>query len=413
MGTLFINIGKLVNVRGVNELLRGKALAELPIIDNAFLLVKEKYIERYGNMEALDLPTASNSNEVIDLKGAYVLPAWCDSHTHLVFAGSREHEFVDKINGLSYAEIAAKGGGILNSAKKIQDTSEEDLYQVAIARLDSLARMGTGAIEIKSGYGLTVDAELKMLRVIKRLKANTNVLIKSTFLGAHTYPAGFKENHEGYIQQIIEEMLPVIAQEQLADYIDVFCESGFFSPEEMERICDAGIRYGLKPKLHINQLNSIGGLQSAIKQNALSVDHLETMTDQDIFDLAHSPVIGTLLPSAAFFLRMQYQPARQLIDAGCAVALASDFNPGSSPSGNMNFIVSLACIQMKMLPEEAINAATIQGAYAMELESQVGSIAPGKLANLIISKPIPSLAYMPYAFGENQISKVMLQGQFI
>jgi imidazolonepropionase len=395
---LIINIQQLINTREQTQLLRGNALAELPIIENAFLLIEDGIIADYGHMYELEIKVPHLPKNIIEAQGQFILPCWCDSHTHLVFAGSRENEMVDKINGLSYAEIAAKGGGILNSAQKLQDISEDILFAQAWQRLQEVSKLGTGAIEIKSGYGLTVEAELKMLRVIKRLKEKSNLLIKSSFLGAHTYPLAFKENHPGYIDSIIHKMLPVIAAEKLADYIDVFCETGFFSPEEMEMICKAGLRYGLKPKLHINQLNSIGGLQTAIKLNAVSVDHLETMTEKDISDLSSSNTIGTLLPTAAFFLRMPYQPARQLIDTGCAIALASDFNPGSSPSGNMNFVVALSCIQMKMLPEEAINAATINGAYAMELEQQAGSISIGKRANLIFTKPIPSIAYFPYSF---------------
>jgi imidazolonepropionase len=287
------------------------------------------------------------------------------------------------------------------------------LFNAAWERLIACSKLGTGAVEIKSGYGLTIEAELKMLRVIKKLKEKSNLTIKSTFLGAHTFPQKYKENHQGYIDEIIEQMLPVIANESLADYIDVFCESGFFSVEEMEQICHAGLRYGLKPKLHINQLNSIGGLQSAIKMNAISVDHLETMTEQDIVDLSSSNTIGTLLPTAAFFLRMQYQPARALINGGCALALASDFNPGSSPSFNMNFVVALSCIQMKMLPQEAINAATINGAFAMDIQNELGSISVGKKANLIFTQPIHSMDYLPYAFGTNHIEKVMIKGEFI
>jgi imidazolonepropionase len=410
---LVINIQQLINTREQTQILRGKALAELPAIENAFLLIEEGIIADYGHMYELELKLPQLPKNIIDAEGQFVMPCWCDSHTHLVFAGSRENEMVDKINGLSYAEIAAKGGGILNSAQKLQDISEDTLFAQAWQRLQDVSKLGTGAIEIKSGYGLTVEAELKMLRVIKRLKEKSNLLIKSSFLGAHTFPLAFKENHQGYIDSIIHEMLPVIAAEKLADYIDVFCETGFFSPEEMEMICKAGMGYGLKPKLHINQLNSIGGLQTAIQLNAVSADHLETMTEKDIIELSSSDTIGTLLPTAAFFLRMPYQPARQLINAGCAIALASDFNPGSSPSGNMNFVVALSCIQMKMLPEEAINAATINGAYAMELEQQAGSITIGKRANLIFTKPIPSIAYLPYSFGHNLIDKVMINGAFI
>ena len=413
MTTLIINIKYLINTREQNNLLRGKALSKLPVIEDAFLLIEDGIIAEYGHMYELELKVPQLPKDIIKADGQSVLPAWCDSHTHLVFAGSRENEFVDKIKGLSYAEIAAKGGGILNSAQKLNDTSADELFNQAWKRLEEVSKLGTGAIEIKSGYGLTIEGELKMLRVIKRLKEKSNLFIKSTFLGAHTFPLSFKENHEAYIDRIINEMLPVIATEKLADYIDVFCETGFFSPEEMELVCKAGISYGLKPKLHINQLNSIGGIQSAIRLNAVSADHLETMTEEDIADLAASNTIGTLLPTAAFFLRMQYQPARQLIDNGCAIALASDYNPGSSPSGNMNLVVALSCIQMKMLPEEAINAATINGAYAMELEKEVGSISIGKRANLIFTKPIPSIAYLPYSFGTNLIDNVMINGEFI
>lgn len=403
----------MVNVREQNELLRGKALANLPVIDDAFVLIEDGIIAEYGAMYELELKVPQLPKVVIDADGQFVLPAWCDSHTHLVFAKTREEEFIDKIKGMSYAEIAAKGGGILNSAAKLNAATEDELFNGAWARLEEISKLGTGAVEIKSGYGLTVEGELKMLRVIKRLKERSSLSIRSTFLGAHTYPLAYKEDHPGYINSIINEMLPVIAKEKLADYMDVFCETGFFSPAEMETICRAGMRYGLKPKLHVNQLNSIGGIESAIKLNAVSVDHLETMTDADVKLLSASNTIGTLLPTAAFFLRMQYQPARQLIDAGTAIALATDYNPGSSPSGNMNFVAALSCIQMKMLPEEAINAATINGAYAMELEKELGSITIGKKANLIFTKPIPSLAYMPYSFGANLIDKVMIGGEFV
>lgn len=408
--TLLKNISLLVGVHAPQTALRGEALAHLPQIEQAWLLIEDDTVAAYGKMTDSVLPTA---DEVTDVSGSIVLPAWCDSHTHLVFAASRETEFIDKIKGLSYAEIAARGGGILNSAHRLQTTSEDELFNLAYARLQELIRLGTGAIEIKSGYGLTVEAELKMLRVIRRLRDATAVPVRATFLGAHAFPPGYQQDHEGYIRLLIEEMLPRIAAEKLADYIDVFCEKGFFSPEQTERICRAGMQVGLKPKLHVNQLNSIGGIETAISLPALSVDHLETMTDQDISLLAASPVIGTLLPGAAFFLRMAYQPGRQLADAGCALALASDFNPGSCPSGNMNFMLSLACIQLRLLPEEAINAATINGAFAMELQQHVGSIAKGKKANLIITKPVPSLAYLPYAYGSNLISRVMINGTWI
>lgn len=410
--TLVTNIKLLVNTLEKNKLLRGKELAKLPCIGNAYVIIEDGIITGKGSSNEIQHPT-SKFSRIIDAEGQMVLPAWCDSHTHLVFAASREEEFVDKIKGLSYADIAAKGGGILNSARKLNAASENELFTKAWKRLEEVSKQGTGAIEIKSGYGLTVEGELKMLRVVKKLKEKSTLPIKATFLGAHTYPLEFKDSHQGYIDLIMNEMLPVIGKEKLADYIDVFCETGFFSPEETEMICRAGMRYGLKPKIHANQLNLSGGTQTGVKLNALSVDHLETMDDDAITTLAKSNTIGTLLPSAAFFLRMPFQPARRLIDAGCAIALASDFNPGSSPSGNMNLVVAMSCIQMKMLPEEAINAATINGAYAMELEKEVGSISIGKKANLIFTKPVPSLAYLPYAFGSNLIDKVMINGEFL
>ncbi len=410
---LIRHIKQLVGVREQEVLLRGKALSVLPAIDDAFVLVEDGVIIEYGAMFELELKVPYLPAHIIDADGQFVLPAWCDSHTHIVFARTREEEFIDKIKGMSYAEIAAKGGGILNSADKLNAAGEDELFNSAWQRLEEISRLGTGAVEIKSGYGLTVEGELKMLRVIRRLKEKSRLSIKATFLGAHTYPLVYKENHQGYIDSIVNEMLPVIGNEKLADYIDVFCETGFFSPAEMETICKAGMQYGLKPKLHINQLSSIGGLEAAIQLNALSVDHLETMTDKDIDLLGSSGVIGTLLPTAAFFLRMQYQPARRLIDNNCAIALATDYNPGSSPSGNMNFVLALSCIQMKMLPEEAINAATLNGAYAMDLEKELGSIGIGKKANLIFTKPIPSLSYLPYSFGNNLVDKVMIGGVFI
>ena len=413
MSMLIINIGCLVNVANPKQPLSGTSLSDLPVIRDAFLLVEHGRIAAIGNMFELELMVPQLPGHVVDAKGAFILPAWCDSHTHIVFAGSREGEFVDKIKGLSYAQIAEKGGGILNSVVKLSNKSEDELYSSAMSRIEEVAHLGTGAIEIKSGYGLSVEGELKMLRVITRIQKEAPLLVKRTFLGAHAYPLAFKENHQGYLNLIVNEMLPAIGCEQLADYVDVFCEKGFFSVEEMEMVCNAAAKYGLRPKIHTNQLNSIGGLQSAIKLNALSADHLETMTNSDIDALAASPVIGTLLPTAAYFLRMALQPARQMINAGCKIALASDFNPGSSPSGNMNTVVSMSCIQMKMLPEEAINAATIQGAFAMEAEKEVGSIAVGKRANLIMLKPVPSLAYIPYSFGANLIQKVILNGNFI
>jgi len=411
--TLFTHIGLLAGTRDAQELLRGHQLAQLPSMEDAYLLVEDEQIADYGFMYELPLKIPQLPKNTIDLQGRFVLPCWCDSHTHLVFAGSRENEFIYKLQGLSYAEIAAKGGGILNSAKKLNETSEEELLQQSETRLQQLSELGTGAIEIKSGYGLSVESELKMLRVIKQLKQRSKLSIKASFLGAHTYPEIFKNDHAGYIKMIIEEMLPVIAAEKLADYIDVFCETGFFSPAETEQLCKAGAAYGLRPKLHVNQLNSIGGIQTGIAANALSLDHLETLTAEEIQLLGKFDGCSTLLPTAAFFLRMAYQPARALIDANAAVVLASDYNPGSSPSGNMNLVNAISCIQMKMFPEEVINASTLNGAYAMDLQNEVGSITNGKNANLIITKPIPSLAYLFYSFGLNHIEKVMIRGNWV
>ncbi len=413
MKLLITNIAQLVNVRTISKVLRGKELADLPVLEDAYLFIENEYIVGYGTMKTLPAFKEDENWTITDAKGATILPTWCDSHTHLVFADSREDEFVDKINGLTYAAIAANGGGILNSAQKIASASDEELFEMALERLMELIRLGTGAIEIKSGYGLDLANELKMLRVIKRLKQASPIPIKATFLGAHTFPLAFKENHEGYIRSIIDEMLPAIANEQLADYIDVFCEEGFFSVAETELICNAGKQYGLIPKIHANQLHASGGVEVGVKVGALSVDHLETMDESAIETLSNSTTIGTLLPTAAFFLRMPFQPARKLIDANAAIAIASDFNPGSSPSGNMNFVISISCIQMKMLPAEAINAATINGAYAMGLGDELGSITIGKKANLIFTKQIPSINYLPYAFGSNLIEKVMINGHFI
>ena len=407
--TLFRNVKTLAGLGNPAQPLRGPALSALSSINDAYLLIEDNEIAAFGSMN--DLPT-EHADHSIDATGRFILPAWCDSHTHLVFAASREEEFVDKLKGLTYAEIAAKGGGILNSASKLQAASEDELFNSAWKRLEEISKWGTGAVEIKSGYGLTVEAELKMLRVIKRLKERSPLAVKATFLGAHTYPPAFRDDHAGYIHSIIHDMLPVIAREKLADYIDVFCEHGFFSAAETETICLAGKEYGLKAKIHANQLNLSGGVEVGVKLNAVSVDHLETMDDATIRLLASSGTIATMLPTAAFFLRMAYQPARQMIDAGCAVALATDFNPGSSPSGNMNLLLAMSCIQMKMLPEEAINAATINGAFAMEVDKELGSIAAGKKANLILTKEIPSLAYIPYAFGNTLVDRVMIGGEW-
>lgn len=407
MLTLIANIKSLLQVR--NEAVsrvNGHQMKYLPQIENAYLMLEGDRIHSYGSMS--DLPMLQ-IGETIDASGRLVLPTWVDSHTHLVFAASREQEFVDRINGLSYAEIAAKGGGILNSAAKLALCPEEILYEQAYMRLEQLIQLGTGAIEIKSGYGLSTASELKMLRVIRRLKEDhPHIPIKASFLGAHAFPMIYKENHQAYIDLIINEMLPIVAGEELADYMDVFCEEGFFSVAETEQLLEAGLKYGLKPKIHANQLHRSGGVQVGVKYNAVSVDHLESMGEEEIEALKGSNTIPTLLPGAAFFLGMHYQPARLLIDADLPVCLASDYNPGTCPSGNMNTLLTLACTQLKMTPEEAINAQTLNGAAAMELEQEMGSISVGKRASLIITRPVPSVAYLPYAFGNNLIERVIV-----
>jgi imidazolonepropionase len=412
MGTLLItNIGTLTGLHGANvKLLKGREMQQLPSLNNAWLLCKDNNIEAYGAMT--DFPTRlPNDVQVLSADQGYVFPSWCDSHSHIVFAASREEEFVMKIQGKSYEDIAAAGGGILNSALKMQSATEEDLYEAAAMRLTDMIAQGTGALEIKSGYGLTLETELKMLRVIRRLKESFPIPIKASFLAAHTYPAAYKNNHEGYLEQIIDEMLPAVANEGLADYMDAFCEKGFFSPDETDRLLTAAAKYNLKPKIHANQLSISGGVQVGVKHEALSVDHLEAL-DQDAVDcLANSNTIATLLPSCSFYLNIPYANARGLIKANVPVAIATDHNPGSTPSGNMNFVVSLACIKLKMLPEEAINAATINGAAAMELSEQVGSITPGKRANFFITRPMPGLAYLPYSFGQSQIKTIILNGK--
>lgn len=405
---LIKNIKTLVGVdENFCKVKKGAEMKNLGTIDNAWLLIENNKIADFGEME-----TCPERNEaIIDASGKMVFPAWCDSHTHLVFAGSREGEFRDRIEGLSYEEIAKRGGGILNSAKRLRVTSEEDLLEQAWNRMEEVKSFGTGVIEIKSGYGLTVESELKMLRVIRKLKAISPLKIKSTFLGAHALPPEFKENRNGYIQLIINELLPQIADEGLADYIDVFCEKVAFSPAETEQIIEAGWKYGLKPKIHTNQFNCMGGIEASVKHGAISVDHLEVVNDAEIEVLKNSNTMATLLPSAPFFINDHYPPARKLIDAGLPVALATDFNPGSTPSGRMSFVVSLACIKMRMLPEEAINAATINGAAALELQDDFGSIAKGKIANIFISKPMSSIAFLPYSFGSNLVETVILNGE--
>ena len=411
MTVLITNIKELLQVRdSAIKKVSGKDMKILPAIKNAFVLIEEDEIVDFGPMKNFK---GISADKIIDASGKLVLPAWCDSHTHIVYAGNREQEFVDRINGLSYEEIANRGGGILNSAEKLQNTTEDDLYEQSIVRIKNVMKMGTGAIEIKSGYGLTVDAELKMLRVIKKIEKNFGIKVRSTFLGAHALPKEFIKNKTGYIDLIIEEMLPRIAKENLADYIDVFCEKGYFSLEDTERILRAGQKYNLKSKIHVNQFNAFGGVGLAVKYKALSVDHLEELNPEDIEVLKGSDTMPVALPACSYFLSIPYTPARSLIDSGLPLALASDYNPGSSPSGNMNFVVSTACIKMKMTPEEAINAATLNSAYSMGIEDKYGSVTRGKKANLIITKEVPSYLYLPYAFGENHIDKVLINGKLI
>jgi len=412
MLTLIRNIHRLYGIEETQKPFRaGKEMSEFPFIENAWVLIRDQRIESYGRMpDDNGQHSAHDSDRIIDATGKIVIPAFVDSHTHLVFPASREEEFVMKIQGKTYEEIAAAGGGILNSAEKLHKMSEKDLYKMALERLQEVIANGTGAIEIKSGYGLSVEDELKMLRVIKRLKNIAPIHVKATFLGAHTFPKEYKENHEGYIKLIIDEMLPVIEKEGLADFIDVFCDQGFFSPAEAERIIEAGKKHGLIPKIHGNQLAVSGGVQVAVKTGALSVDHLEHIGDEEIEALRGSGTMPVALPNCSFYLRMPYTPGRAIIDAGLPLALASDYNPGSSPSGKLGFVLSLACIQMKLLPEEAFNALTLNAAYAMGLEKELGSISQGKFANLIITKKIPSLAWIPYSFGSEWIDKVMIKG---
>lgn len=415
MKTLIINIKQLVQVeRTLRKWVAGKEMAQLEIIPNAYLLVEDEKITGFGEMKDLDrtaIEAEADLIKEIDASGRLVLPSFCDSHTHLVYAGSREIEYIDKIKGLSYEEIAKRGGGILNSAKRIRSASEQELFEAAYERLEEVAGFGTGALEIKSGYGLDTESELKMLRVIRRLKEESPLLIKSTFLGAHAVPEEYKNNQTEYVNLIINEMIPLIAAEDLADYIDVFCDRGFFTVEDTDRMLNAGMKYGLRAKIHANELDRSGGVQVGVKYNALSVDHLEHLGEEEIACLLDSETMPTVLPGAAFFLNMPYAPVRRMIAAGLPVALASDYNPGSSPSGNMKFIMSLGCINYKMLPEEAINATTLNTAYAMGVEEEVGSIAVGKTANFYITTPISGIEYLPYAYTANLIETVFLKGE--
>jgi imidazolonepropionase len=411
MSLLIKNIKKLIQCRTENiSFVSGKEMSFLPSVDNAYLVIKDGKINDFGKMQELK---KINTDQVIDAKDRMVLPSWCDSHTHIVFAGDRSKEFIDRIKGLSYEEIAARGGGILNSAKLLQNTSEEDLYNQSKMRINYVIRQGTGAIEIKSGYGLSFESELKMLQVIKQIKDSSKMQVKSTFLGAHAYPNEFKENKDGYIDLVLNKMLPAFKKKNLIDFIDVFCEKGYFSPEDTERIIKEGLKYNIRSKIHVNQFNVLGGIKIAVENNALSVDHLEVLQDDDIKILSKVSTIPVVLPTCSYFLGIDYAPARKLIDAGLPLAIASDFNPGSSPSGNMNFVISTACTKMKLTTEEAINAATINGAYAMGLEDKVGSISKDKIANLIITNKINSIDEIPYNFGGNQIDKVILEGEII
>ena len=409
MTTLITNIKELLQVEEQpKEMVCGKDMKVLPTIKNAFLFIENNCIKDFGSMD--NLPTL-NANTTIDATNRIVLPTWCDSHTHIVYAGNREQEFVDRINGLSYEEIANNGGGILNSAKKLQETSEEELYQQSAIRIEEVMKLGTGAVEIKSGYGLTLEAELKTLRVIKKLNKNYPITIKATFLGAHALPSEFKNNKSEYLDIVINKILPIVAKENLAEFIDIFCETGYFSVNDTERLLKASAKFGLIPKIHVNQFTAIGGVQAGVKYKALSVDHLEEMRDEDIDILKNTKTMPVALPSCSYFLNIPYTPARKMIDAGLPLALASDYNPGSTPSGNMNFVVSTACIKMKMTPEEAINAATINGAYAMGLKKTLGSIYKGKKANFIITEKIPSYNFIPYSFGNHKIAQVYIEGK--
>lgn len=416
MGLLIKNIKCLVQVEHQpKKRICGRDMAKLNTISDAFLFIQDDKISDFGPMN--EYPAAYQISEdnfdVIDATGKMVFPSFCDPHTHLVYAGSREQEFADKIRGLSYEEIAERGGGILNSARKLRETSEEDLYEQSMVRVREIINLGTGAVEIKSGYGLTTADELKMLRVIKRIRDTSLIEVRATFLGAHAIPAEYHDNRDAYIDLIINEMIPAVTSEGLADYIDVFCDKGFFTPEETEKILTAGLKYGLRPKIHANELDFSEGVQTGVKYGALSVDHLERSGDTEIISLRGTETMPTLLPGSAFFLGLPDPPARQMIDSGLSVALASDYNPGSSPSGNMKMVMSLGCIRLKMLPEEVINAVTINSAYAMGLSETHGSIARGKVANVFITKEIPSYEFMPYAFGSDLVEAVILKGNIL
>ncbi len=406
---LITNIKSLLGVyENAPTLLAGKAMSELPAIENAWLAIEDGLIADYGTMTEWPGISDWRELEIIEADGRFVLPAWCDSHTHTVYAGSRVGEFVDRIHGLTYEQIAARGGGILNSAALLAETHEDELVQSALTRLQEMQAMGTGAVEIKSGYGLTLESELKMLRVIERLKSLTPLTIKATFLGAHAIPKEFKANPDAYVDYLIGTMIPEVASQHLAEYIDVFCEENYFTVAQTERILEAGMKHGLRPKTHVNQFNAIGGVAASVKYNALSVDHLEVLTDADIAALQGSTTMPVALPGCSLFIKIPYTPARKIIDAGLPLALATDYNPGSAPSGNMNLVNSLACIYMGMTPNEVVNASTINGAYAMGLEKTHGTITPGKKAHLIITEPLSQAGEMMYSFGRNKIERVIM-----
>ena len=412
MSLIIHNTGMLVQTREDGAVFTaGKEMAVLPVIEKGWLLIEDGIIAGYGPPETM--PLFSNDIRRIDAAGGLVFPAFCDPHTHLVYAGSREKEYTDKIRGLSYEEIARRGGGILNSAKLLHETSEEELHRQSMERVREIISFGTGAVEIKSGYGLTTEDELKMLRVIKRIKQESPLTVRATFLGAHAVPASYRDNRSGYVDLIINEMIPAVAAEGLADYIDVFCDRGFFTAEDTARLLEAGARYGMRPKIHANELDYSGGIQTGVAHGALSVDHLEFTGDEEITALLGSGTMPTLLPGAAFFLGMTDPPARKMIEAGLPLAMGSDYNPGSSPSGNMKLVVSLGCIRLRLLPEEAINAVTLNAAYAMGLSETHGSITIGKKANLFITKKIPSYEFLPYAYGSNLVETVILNGEVV
>lgn len=419
---LITNIKQLIQAGDHITLKRGEQMRNLDIIEDAFLYIEDSLIADYGKMETMPQHLCDaiskredphNDLKIINAAGRMVFPSFCDSHTHLVYAGSREQEFVDKINGLSYQEIAARGGGILNSAQLLENTSEDELYRSAMERANEILATGTGAVEIKSGYGLTPENELKMLRVIKRIKENSPLTVKSTFLGAHAFPAKYAGNKEGYVEEIINTMIPMVAAEELAEYIDVFCEDGFFSVDDTDRILNAGLKYGLRAKVHANQMGISGGVQVGVKYDAISVDHLESVGEEEFAALKDSQTIATMLPGATFFLNMEYSPARKFVENNIPLALATNYNPGSCPSGSMQFQLALACIAMKLTPEEAINACTINGAYAMGIEENLGSISRGKIANIFITKEIPSYSFIPYAFTTPYIDTIILNGKLI